>query len=174
MHARQQRVTFAEAEPQQLDRHENVVNSSPGRPDLCATVIEPMHITVPLSSIPPETLEVAADQDKARLSRSSKDSGATTVISGKTGRLSQLLAAERAKAAEVGLRINRPRQVTGRATKYHTALAWAGRVGWVGKAVVYAMIGGLACDSAVGNSRPDPNLPQTAQISASPQVSCLQ
>jgi hypothetical protein len=60
--------------------------------------------------------------------------------------------------------------VTGRATKYHTALAWAGRIGWCGKAVVYAMIGGLACKSAVGGDRPDPSLPETEQIAASPQV----
>lgn len=63
-------------------------------------------------------------------------------------------------------------QVTGLPTKYHTALAWAGRIGWVGKAVVYAMIGGLACQFAVSGYTPNPDLPQTAQVSASPQV-CL-
>jgi hypothetical protein len=64
-------------------------------------------------------------------------------------------------------------QVTGLATKYHHALAWAGRIGWVGKAVVYAMIGGLACQFASTGYTPDPNLPQTEQISASPQVGAL-
>lgn len=62
-------------------------------------------------------------------------------------------------------------QVTGLSTKYHYALAWAGRIGWVGKAVVYAMIGGLACQFASSGYTPDPNLPETEQISASPQVS---
>ena len=36
-----------------------------------------------------------------------------------------------------------------------------GRVGWGAKAVIYALIGGLACDNAVGNEN----------SSASPQVS---
>lgn len=61
-------------------------------------------------------------------------------------------------------------QVTALPTKYHRALAWAGRIGWVGKAVVYAMIGGLACQAAVSGDTPNPNLPQAEQISASPQV----
>jgi hypothetical protein len=46
------------------------------------------------------------------------------------------------------------------------ALAWVGRVGWCGKAVVYASIGGLACTTAVN---PFDQSKQDASIS--PQVS---
>ena len=134
---------------------------------------------VPLSSVRPEALGFGTQQqDKSQLSRISTDSaaGASAAATGKTGRSgwSQMLAAEKAKAAELGLRINRPRQVTALPTKYHKALAWTGRIGWVGKAVVYAMIGGLACQSAVGNDKPDPHLPQTEQVAASPQVGVSQ
>lgn len=146
-------------------------SSSPARPDLQATVIEPPHEMVPLSSVPTKMLGVKHEQQKphAQLGKSSSGSG-TTAASTKTGRFSQLVEAERSKAEEIKLHINRPRQVTGRGTKYSTALAWAGRIGWVGKAVVYAMIGGLAVQTSVSNDTPDPNLPQTEQVSASPQV----
>jgi hypothetical protein len=53
------------------------------------------------------------------------------------------------------------------------ALAWVGRIGWLGKAVVYAMIGGLACKSAaVGNDLTpmEINVGTQDQINASPQV----
>jgi hypothetical protein len=52
------------------------------------------------------------------------------------------------------------------------ALAWVGRIGWVGKAVVYAMIGGLACQSAaIGHdATQEPNVGTQGQINASPQV----
>lgn len=146
--------------------------SSPRKPHVsfAEPMQQPQHTTtVPLSSVPAEAL-TSSQQQQQEASCSSIRTTTTTAVSTKTGRLSQLLAVKKAEAADVGLRINRPRQVTGLATKYHKALAWTGRIGWVGKAVVYAMIGGLACQSAVGNDRPDPNLPQTEQISASPQV----
>jgi hypothetical protein len=53
------------------------------------------------------------------------------------------------------------------------ALAWVGRIGWLGKAVVYAMIGGLACKSAsVGRDETpkEVNVGTEYQVNASPQV----
>lgn len=140
------------------------------------------HVVVPLSLVPPEVLPDAAgqtspDQPKKHHRRSaSKQSFASSTAdhdstaTGYRSHFSALLAAEKAKAHKVGQHINHPTQVN---TRYHTVLAWVGRIGWVGKAVVYSMIGGLACQSAVGNDRPDPTLTQQEQVSASPQVSTV-
>lgn len=188
---------------EQQEQHLATSNAhAPPQSDLQATIIEPLHETVPLSALPGSALTTdssanAKQQHSSTSSTTSSSSSATVPLSAlttdgsanakqhssassttssssamtaKTGRLSQLVAAEKAKVAEAGLHINRPRQVTGLPTKYHKALAWAGRVGWVGKAVVYATIGGIACRSAVGGDRPNPNLAQTEQVSASPQV----
>jgi hypothetical protein len=84
-----------------------------------------------------------------------------------------LLARKRDEAHALKDRINHPSQVSTaaeRSSAYTRALALAGRVGWCGKAVVYAAIGGLACRSAADGRTPSPHLPQTAQVSASPQV----
>lgn len=44
-----------------------------------------------------------------------------------------------------------------------------GRIGWGAKAVIYALIGGLACDNAVGNddnsASPQACLPSSAHLS---------
>jgi hypothetical protein len=157
-HARQQRPAASNAH-------------APPQSDLQATIMEPLHETVPLSALPGSALITDSTNAKQHSSASSTTSSSSSSAStAKTGRVSQLVAAEKAKVAKAGRRIKRPRQVTGLPTKYHKALAWAGRVGWVGKAVVYAMIGGIACRSAVGGDRPNPNLAQTEQVSASPQV----
>lgn len=173
-------VSFADAGsvpiPGQQSPISSSTSSSPARPDLQATIIEPPRtpvVTVPLSSVPAEVLDGSpAKQTAHGHLRNSSRGSTTTAASTKTGRLSQLIESEKAKAEDFKLHMNRPRQVTGRGTKYSTALAWAGRIGWVGKAVVYAMIGGLAIQAAVSNSTPDPSLPQTEQVAASPQVRC--
>lgn len=170
-------VSFADAAPaagRQSPITSSSCSSSPARSDLHATIIVPSPtptVTLPLSSVPSEVLEGPAERQAAHapLGKSSMGSG-TTAASTKTGRFSQLIEAEKSKAEEIKLHINRPRQVTGRGVKYSTALAWAGRIGWVGKAVVYAMIGGLAMQAAVSNDTPNPSLPETEQVSASPQV----
>eukprot|EP00877_Chromochloris_zofingiensis_P010481 jgi/Chrzof1/5687/Cz16g11210.t1 len=57
------------------------------------------------------------------------------------------------------LRISHPKQVSQRHLKL---LAWVGRAGWCGKAVVYASLGGLACKSAM-------QYKDTGSIGTSPQ-----
>lgn len=88
-------------------------NSSPARSDLHATIIEPMSRTVPLSSVPCQALGVKTAEEKAqkqgKAGHGSVD--ASTAVSNKTGRLSQLMEAERAKAEELKLQFNRPKQV---------------------------------------------------------------
>ncbi len=51
-------------------------------------------------------------------------------------------------------------------SKHQTFVKWVGRLGWVGKGIVYAIIGGLCCWSAANLE--DSETPQGA--SASPQV----
>eukprot|EP00775_Hariotina_reticulata_P013549 gene13549-13676_t len=67
------------------------------------------------------------------------------------------------------LKVNHPQQVSDKPTRYHCVLSWVGRVGWCGKAVVYALIGGLACQSANGKNQVDMSVSQRCQVSASPQ-----
>jgi hypothetical protein len=80
--------------------------------------------------------------------------------------------------AYTGVNVHQPHaplQVTSATPNFRRkALAWVGRIGWVGKAVVYAMIGGLACQSAAIGRDPTPasdlSVGTQGQINASPQV----
>ncbi|KAI8469725.1 MAG: hypothetical protein J3K34DRAFT_521879 [Monoraphidium minutum] len=55
-------------------------------------------------------------------------------------------------------RVGNPRQLTHPhcPSAARAALAWCGRAGWAGKAALYAIIGGLAADSAVNAHAPRP------------------
>jgi hypothetical protein len=69
----------------------------------------------------------------------------------------------RSKAKSFGLHVSHPAQV--RRSKHIRILATVGRIGWVGKALIYASIGGLACQTAV-----HPHAPQPQGATMSPQV----
>jgi hypothetical protein len=86
--------------------------SIPPRSDLHAVVVEPLHPTVPLSSIPCAALGVATAEEKAKASHAcSQESAALSAGSSISGALSQLKEKEKAKAEDLKLRFNRPRQV---------------------------------------------------------------
>ncbi|KAF8067408.1 hypothetical protein HT031_002456 [Scenedesmus sp. PABB004] len=65
-------------------------------------------------------------------------------------------------------RLNAPHQVSQRGGRAAATLALVGRVGWCGKSVVYAMIGGLTCESAA-QARGPPAAGAPCQVAASPQ-----
>jgi hypothetical protein len=112
--AQQQQLGTPEQQHDSSQYGSSSSNSSPTRSDLHATVIEPMPVTVPLSSVPTAALGVSTAEEKAqKLGTASNGSMvASTAASSKTGRLSQLLDAEKAKAQKAKLHINRPRQVS--------------------------------------------------------------
>jgi len=63
------------------------------------------------------------------------------------------------------LRISHPRQTL--PSRRRQALIWCGRLGWMGKGVLYGMIGGMACQSAV---RPFDEGERPQHTTSSPEV----
>lgn len=136
-------------------------------------------IPIPLSEVhvPVENLAPGSHRKHSRHSKkSSFDSGRSaktskTATSGLTSFLKQQAEEASGVAHNVKLHVNHPKQVTSPRSKswYQHVLAWVGRIGWCGKAVVYAMIGGLACRSAATGRTSNPNLSVENQVTASPQ-----
>eukprot|EP00882_Tetradesmus_deserticola_P000224 GHRQ01000251.1.p1 GENE.GHRQ01000251.1~~GHRQ01000251.1.p1 ORF type:complete len:491 (+),score=179.67 GHRQ01000251.1:108-1580(+) len=126
-------------------------------------------VVVPLSSVPLGSLPdlpadgSSRDTSKPRHSKKAKSKGGST--SSVTGTTST------SKVKAISAHVNHPQQVTSASSTFRRkALAWVGRIGWLGKAVVYAMIGGLACQAAMGQDPPKQEAVSTKdQVNASPQ-----
>lgn len=76
-------------------------------------------------------------------------------------------AANPPSSSRLATSIHAPRQAAPRSRRA-TAIAWAGRVGWTGKGVLYALIGGIACRSAL--APPTPPGAEQRLGSSSPEV----
>jgi len=110
------------------------------------------HIVVPLSSIPeisgivPTSSTILSNErynykNRSLLSSSSSSNDVLSTGDSSAVRSSKSVVSNAISA--VKLKVNNPRQVSEKPTRYHRVLAWVGRVGWCGKAVVYALIGEL-------------------------------
>ncbi|KAF6251191.1 hypothetical protein COO60DRAFT_1562294 [Scenedesmus sp. NREL 46B-D3] len=113
-----------------------------------APVVVPLS-NVPLGALPDLPAEGSSrDKNKPRHSKKSRDSAGS--ISSKSATTGTSKVRDGIESAAV--HINHPQQVTRRSSTFRRkALAWVGRIGWLGKAVVYAMIGGLACRAGAGS-----------------------
>jgi hypothetical protein len=136
-------------------------------------------VRLPVSALAPNSCDDKHKRHQKKHSSGSSSSSRTgkTGKTGKTGAsgISDFFSEKGEEIHEAAhnlkLHVNHPQQVTSPHTKsvYQHVLAWVGRIGWCGKAVVYAMIGGLACDSAAHGPTPTPNVSVQNQITASPQ-----
>ncbi|WIA33283.1 hypothetical protein OEZ86_006424 [Tetradesmus obliquus] len=134
-------------------------------------------VVVPLSSVPLGALPdlpadgSSRDNSKHRHGRQhSKGGSSISSVSSKTGTTGT--SRFREKVGQAAVHVNHPQQVTHKTPDARRrALAWLGRIGWLGKAVVYAMIGGLACQSAAVGQGPEPeaSVGTKSQVTASPQ-----